>query len=141
LSDELALPLLPAPTGERVRLEVSCLPLESASRPQAYTLFGRACYFAAWLFIGGVSCWDGYLVKAFEVCIFEVEKNPVCWYLMRLGGRDLTFFLACKAAGTLAVLWILHWMYRRVPHLAAPVITAVAAFQCGLLLFLHLARE
>ena len=99
----------------------------------------QALFLLGWLFIGAVSVYDAWLVKLYQVCILEVELNPIAWYLIKTGGKDVTGFLLTKALSTAVVLVILAALYVYVPRLAWPVITVVSAFQMALLLFLSLA--
>jgi hypothetical protein len=98
----------------------------------------RMLFVLAWLFIGGVSVYDAWLVKLYEVCILDVELNPIALYLMNFGGDDVTGFLLAKAISTALVLVVLAALYVHVPRLAYPVISGVSAFQMALLMFLSL---
>jgi hypothetical protein len=99
----------------------------------------RTLFVLAWLFIGAVSVYDAWLVKLYQVCILEVELNPIAWYLIKSGGNDVTGFLLTKAVSTAVVLVILAALYMHTPRLAYPVIASVSAFQMSLLLFLTFA--
>ncbi len=108
-------------------------------RREPVTALRRALFVVGWLFIGAVSVYDAWLVKLYQVCILEVELNPIAWYIIKTGGNDVTGFLVAKALSTAVVLVILTALYLHLPRLAFPVITAVSAFQMSLLLFLSLA--
>ena len=98
----------------------------------------RMLFPLAWLFIAAVSVYDAWLVMLYQVCIVDVELNPVCLFIMT-SGHDIAGFLLAKAIGTTAVLVILIALYTHAPRLAYPVIGVVSAFQMALLLFLNLA--
>jgi hypothetical protein len=114
-----------------------------SSRPESLSLSAtrRRWCLVAWVFIGLVSAYDAWLVKAYEQVIFDVEKNPLARYILLSSDRSVEPFLCCKAAGTLLVLTILWLLYRHTPRLAWPVIQSVAAFQLLLLVFLHVAEH
>ena len=95
-------------------------------------------FLLAWLFVAAVSVYDAWLVMLYQVCIVDVELNPVCLFIMT-GGHDIAGFLLAKAIGTTAVLVILIALYTHARRLAYPVIAAVAAFQMALFLFLNIA--
>lgn len=99
----------------------------------------RLLFPAAWTFIGAVSAYDAWLVRLYEVCILEVELNPMAWYLIKLSHGDVTGFLWAKALGTAVVLTVLAALYACLPRLARPVTTAVSLFQLLLFLFLTFA--
>ena len=108
-------------------------------RRESVPLLRRTMFVLAWLFIGAVSVYDAWLVQAYEICILEVELNPIAWYLIKKGGNDVAGFLLAKAVSTTVVLVILAALHAHVPRLAYPVIASVSAFQMSLLLFLSFA--
>jgi hypothetical protein len=112
--------------------------LAGTTAKECFSRVQRAFFLAAWTWIGGVSAYDGYLVKHYEVCILQEERNPLALHIIRASGNDVMPFLWLKAAGTLLVLAILGWLYRWAPRLALPVVQGVAGFQFLLLLFIHL---
>ncbi|MFM9964903.1 MAG: hypothetical protein ACKV2Q_27185 [Planctomycetaceae bacterium] len=88
-------------------------------------------------FIGAVSAYDAWLVVLTKSEILLTERNPLCWHLIRLEPEYLSLFLPAKAAGTIAVLAILFWLYSRQRWHALSAASGVAAYQFGLLLYLH----
>jgi hypothetical protein len=67
-----------------------------------------------------------------------MERNPVCAMLIHWDPHRLSYFFLAKAAGTALVLFVLAALYIWKQRLALPVVTGVAAFQVGLLLYLNL---
>lgn len=90
-----------------------------------------------WSFIGTVSAYDAWLVVLTKAEILLMERNPVCRYLIKLEPEYLSVFLPAKSAGTIAVLAILFWLYSRRRWHALSAASGVAAYQFGLLLYLH----
>jgi len=133
MHDELLLSCHEPSTLER---QWEALVDECRGRP-AVSLAGRMWFLAAWLFVGLVSVWDGYLVWLYDCCIYFTELNPICKYLIKLNRYDVTLLLLCKATSTLLVLLVLQVLFSRAPRLAFPVVNCVALFQLLLLLFLH----
>ncbi len=88
-------------------------------------------------FIGTVSAYDAWLVVLTKSEILWLEQNPVCWHLINLEPEYLSLFLPAKAAGTIAVLAFLFWLYSRQRWHALSAASGVAAYQFGLLLYLH----
>lgn len=93
-------------------------------------------FVAMWFFVGMVSAYDGWLVVKYWESIQQLERNPVCKYLIELGNGDSSIFVRAKASGTLAVLSVLASLYRAKPRLAMPVAVAISLFQLGLLFHL-----
>jgi hypothetical protein len=112
--------------------------LAACRRREAVGHWRGALFLLAWLFIGAVSVYDAYLVMLYQVCILDVELNPIACCIMR-GEHDVAGFLLAKALGTTVVLVILIALYTHAPRLAYPVIGAVSAFQMALLMFLNFA--
>jgi hypothetical protein len=108
-------------------------------RREPISLAWRTVFVLAWLFIAAVSVYDAWLVQLYEVCILEVELNPIACYLIKHGGNYVSGFILAKAVSTTLVLVILAALHAYVPRLAYPVIAAVSAFQMSLLLFLTFA--
>lgn len=108
------------------------------ARRQPASRSGQAWFLLAWIFIAAVSVYDAWLVSLYQVCILEVELNPIAWYIMR-STQGIGGFMLAKALGTSLVLLTLAALYRQVPRLAYPVINVVSAFQMALLFFLELA--
>jgi hypothetical protein len=90
-----------------------------------------------WLLIIFVSAHDGYLVLANRFLIAHVELNPFGRWLIHRNGGDIWLLLAAKSIGTLAASSLLLWLYWLRPRLGWSACAAIAAFQLGLLLFLH----
>lgn len=94
-------------------------------------------FWSLWSFIGAVSAYDAWLVVLTKTEILFMEQNPVCRHLINLDPEYLGVFLPAKAVGTIAVLAILFWLYLRRRWHALSAASGVAAYQFGLLLYLH----
>ena len=83
-----------------------------------------------------ISLYDGFLVSKFQDCILHFEQNPVGRVLIQWNDGDVSLFLATKALGTSLVVLALVWLRRWNRRLSNPIISAIAFFQCVLLLYL-----
>jgi hypothetical protein len=92
-----------------------------------------------WLLIIFVSAHDGYLVLVYRTWMVDFELNPFGRWLIHRNGGDIWLLLAAKLTGTLAASSLLLWLYWLRPRLGWTACAAIAAFQLGLLLFLHYA--
>lgn len=94
------------------------------------------------LLIGFVSAYDSYLTVMYVDSIQSLELNPVGRWMMGLDDPlnsytpQIAFFLGCKFAGTVLVLFVLQilWIWRR--HLSSMVALKVALAQTLLALML-----
>ncbi|OYV85572.1 MAG: hypothetical protein B7Z73_13315 [Planctomycetia bacterium 21-64-5] len=93
-------------------------------------------FLSMWLFVSLVSAYDAWLAVKYWDSLVQMERNPVCQYLIDIAPDDSSIFLRVKTSGTLAVLSVLASLYRNRPRLAMPVTAAVSVFQFGLLLYL-----
>ena len=88
------------------------------------------------LFIVCVSIYDTYLVTIYRDSILIDERNPICLFLIQQDTSKLTWFLAGKLLGNLAVvgtlLGLFYFGFRR----ALTVAKGVACFQLLLLIYL-----
>lgn len=123
-------PLAIASAADAASLVRDFAACKSRTRPWAFP--------ALLLFIGLVSCYDGYLVVRTGDLILDLEKNPIGVYLIEHNGGDPALFLIAKAAGTLLVVSVLGFLNRYFQRLAVPVTYSLAAFQSGLLCFLEI---
>jgi hypothetical protein len=101
---------------------------------------GECVFSLLWLFVIGVSVYDGYLVLSNRAVIMSTERNPVGRWLLSLGGGDVWLLLAAKAAGTIvagALLLLLFWSHRPLGQIAC---AALATAQLLLLAWLQFAR-
>jgi hypothetical protein len=92
-----------------------------------------------WLLVIAVSVNDGYWLLANRPIMKAVEQNPLAQWLIHTSGGDIWLLLALKAVGTICVTSILLMLYPRYPHHSWTICAAIAAFQLGLLAYLHLA--
>lgn len=70
--------------------------------------------------------------------IVKVEKNPICLALIELDPNGFSYFVLGKSIGTLSVVSVLSLLaVLRYRHTKL-VTLSVVAFQCGLLMYLHL---
>lgn len=99
----------------------------------------RFWFLFMWSFVGVVSGYDAYLGVRFWDSMPDMERNPICLYLIQQTNGNPIVFLAFKAAGTLLVLTAMAALYLCSPRLAQRIACGVASFQFGLLLYLTLA--
>ena len=107
----------------------------------ALNLGNRIWFSFMWFFVGMVSTYDAYLGVRYWESMPNMERNPVCLYLIELANGDATIFLGCKAAGTVLVLTAMALFYLRNPRFAQRIAWGVFSFQFGLLLYLTLATS
>jgi hypothetical protein len=93
-------------------------------------------FWVLWTFIGLASMYDAYLVHHFIDSIPQLERNPVCRFLIMLDTEHLSVFLPAKAVGTLIVLSILRLIFLRCREFSLPITGGVAAYQAGLMVYL-----
>lgn len=99
----------------------------------------HALFAALWLFMVFVSVVDGLLIIVYREDIVVLERNPVGCKILEWSGGNIVPFVLAKLACTLLVatlVLLLHW---RLPRWGLPVVSALACFQFGLLLFLFFA--
>ena len=94
----------------------------------------KILYSILWWVIAIVSCVDLYWAIHIRNTLVELELNPLGIYLMKLGGLEL--FMALKMLGTILVLFVLSYLYRRRPRIAWCVIIPIFVLQ--LILCCHL---
>jgi hypothetical protein len=88
------------------------------------------------IWILAVSAYDTYLVAIYRSIIGDLERNPVCMFLIRLDPTHLTWFVAGKCVGNLLVVLCLVLLHKfRYKH-AMLVATSIGCSQ--LLLFAYL---
>ena len=91
-----------------------------------------------WLFVMGVSVWDGYLVLTNRVFIALDERNPIGQALITLNRGDVWLLLAAKLVGTVIACAAMLVVYWRCERRGLAVATGIACFQLGLLIYLCL---
>ncbi len=94
----------------------------------------KILYSILWWVIAIVSCIDLYWAIHIRDSLLELELNPLGVYLIKLGGLEL--FMALKMFGTILVLSILSYLYRRRPKTSWCVV--VPLFVLQLILCCHL---
>lgn len=105
----------------------------SPLRPSRY----RQAYFAAlWLFMVCVSVVDGLLIIVHREDIVRLERNPFGRRILEWSDGNILPFVLAKLGCTLLVATLVLLLYWRRPRWGLPVVTALACFQFGLLLFL-----
>lgn len=107
----------------------------------ALNLGNRIWFSFMWFFVGIVSTYDAYLGVRYWESMPNMERNPVCLYLIEQANGDATLFLGCKAVGTVLVLTAMALFYIRNPRFAQCIAWGVFSFQFGLLLYLTLASS
>ena len=88
--------------------------------------------------IGVISFYDAVLVFMHRRIILDFECNPMGRLLIEMQQGDVTAFLVAKMLGTLIVLGVLAFLYRRFERYAYPITGSVTAFQLGLLGYLNI---
>ena len=99
----------------------------------------RPWFMVMWWTIGAVSAYDAYLVVRYNDVILELERNPVCRYLIEQNDGDPALFLVAKATGTAVVLTVLLGIRACGDRSASAITASVATFQLSLLAYLALA--
>jgi hypothetical protein len=96
----------------------------------------ECAFWAMWIIVGAISCYDAWLVQRYQFSILVLEENPLGRWLLEAGSGEVVLFVRAKLAGTLIVLSVLAALYRYCRRLAQPTAVALAAFQLGLLIYL-----
>jgi len=96
----------------------------------------QTAFWAMWMIVGAVSCYDAYLIQRYQFSIQVLEENPIGRWLLEVGQGEVLLFVRAKLAGTLVVLTVLAWLYRHWRRIAHPTAIALATFQLGLLVYL-----
>ena len=96
----------------------------------------QSAFWAMWLMVGAISCYDAWLVQQYQFSIQVLEENPIGRWLIEAGSGDVLLFIRAKLAGTLVVLSVLAALNRYSRRLAQPTAVALAVFQLGLLVYL-----
>lgn len=86
-------------------------------------------------FIVLASVYDAWLVYYFRSVIHE--ENAFCRWLISLEPEYVSVFLFGKLLGTSCVGYALYYLSRNWRKVAIPTVTAVVAFQVGLMGYLH----
>jgi hypothetical protein len=102
----------------------------------AVLVISRGWFPALWAFIGVVSAIDTYLIFRFRDLMWSLEKNFVGRYLIALDSGNVALFIRTKIVGTIVVLGTLACLYIYRRRWSVPVTAAVAAFQCGLFIYM-----
>lgn len=97
----------------------------------------HALFRLAWMFVIGVSVFDAYLVLELRDVIHDTERNPLGIMLIRAAGGRVWPFLFAKLGGTVLACMTVLIIFRRNHRMGLTIALAMAAFQLGLLLYLH----
>lgn len=89
--------------------------------------------------IVGVSLYDTFLIVKYSDQIYYMEENPFGRWLLDIADGGVSVFVRAKLAGTLSVLCVLMYLWKRHSRKAVPVTVSLAAYQTGLLAYLTLA--
>ena len=109
--------------------------LSMMDKADVYRWADRLLLAMCFVVIGFVSATDTWLAYI-NGNILNVEKNPLCAWLLHLDADSCSYFIAGKTCGTLFVLVALISLLRARYRNARLIIAAVTLFQLGL--FLHL---
>jgi hypothetical protein len=90
------------------------------------------------VFVLFVSVFDTLLTIRFEDQMMQSELNPMGRALLALNSGEVWYLIAAKGAGTILAASIVLVLYWRRARLGLTVVTGLALFQLGLLLFLTL---
>ena len=115
----------PAPT---IRVE--------KSRRFNLTLFSACCFVIT--FVGIVDTW---LVVKYSDSIFDMEKNPICLFLLQQDPYGLMVFVYSKVAGLVLVIGSLVALFRYWEKNAMLIACSVTLFQLSLLGYLFVLSD
>ena len=118
--------------------------IDSPPRPRAswlrplWSVCPVVVFYTLWLFVIFVSVFDSLLTIQLEEQMMISELNPVGRALLYLDSGEVGYLIAAKGLGTILAASIVLVLFWRRPKLGLAVVTGLAAFQLGLLLFLTL---
>jgi hypothetical protein len=96
----------------------------------------NVAFYAQWLFVIFVSVFDSLLTIELEEQMMVSELNPVGRALLYLDSGDVGYLIAVKGLGTILAASIVLVLFWRRPKWGLTVVSGLALFQLGLLLFL-----
>jgi hypothetical protein len=106
--------------------------------PPLWNVCPAIVFYALWLFVIFVSVFDSLLTIQLEEQMMISELNPVGRALLYLDSGEVGCLIAVKGLGTILAASIALVLFWRRPKWGLTVVTGLAAFQLGLLLFLTL---
>lgn len=95
-------------------------------------------FYSQWLFVIFVSVFDSLLTIRLHDQMMHSELNPMGRALLYLDSGGVGYLIAVKGLGTILAASIVLVLFWRRPHWGQAVVTGLAIFQLGLLLFLTL---
>jgi hypothetical protein len=95
-------------------------------------------FYGQWLFVLFVSVFDSLLTIRLRQEMMQSELNPLGRALLYLDSGDVGSLIVVKGIGTLLAGAIVLLLYWRRPSWGMAVVSGLALFQFGLLLFLTL---
>lgn len=146
--------LVADPAGKRFGRRVPLAELGRVSvRPSrvaksAWVAFSQFCsqhrvlvFCVCCLIIALVAVLDTWLVVKYSDSIHQLERNPICLFLIQQDPYDLMVFVYGKSAGNVLVLGILVGLFRYWERIAMPVTWAVTLFQLSLVCYLYVLSD
>ncbi len=100
------------------------------------TLLSACCFIIT--FVGIVDTW---LVVKYSDSIFDMEKNPICLFLLQQDPYGLMVFVYSKVAGLVLVIGSLVALFRYWEKNAVLIACAVTLFQLSLLGYLFVLSD
>jgi hypothetical protein len=95
-------------------------------------------FYGQWLFVIFVSVFDSLLTIRLHDQMMHSELNPMGRALLYLDSGGVGYLIAVKGVGTILAASIVLVLFWRRPNWGQAVVTGLAIFQLGLLLFLTL---
>lgn len=89
--------------------------------------------------IVGVSLYDTFLIVKYSDHIHHMEENPLGRWLLNIADGGISVFVRAKLAGTVTVISVLLFLWKRRSSKAVPVTVSLAVYQTGLLAYLTFA--
>lgn len=93
------------------------------------------------LFIALVGILDTWLVVIHPETIFDMEKNPICLFLLQQDPNNMFVFVTAKLIGILIVLCVLTGLFRYWKKYAMHVTLAITFFQFSLVCYLYVLSD
>ncbi len=89
--------------------------------------------------IVGVSMYDTAMIVKYADCISDLEENPIGCWLLDVANGEIGLFVRAKLAGTITVLTVLIFLWKRRSQKTLPVTASLAVYQMGLLAYIMFA--
>lgn len=104
-------------------------------------MWNKFCIFMfsfCWIFVGAVGAIDTGLTVHLREGLKDHEQNPVARMILASDGWEVSRFVGLKMFGTILVLGIVIWIFKRSIKHGLIVVVTLAMFQALLLLYLLL---